>query len=358
MDDLEVRVGLIGYGFAGKTFHAPLVSADPSLKLTAVASSDPAKVQADLPGMRVFADPLELMRQADIDLVVIASPNRTHAPLAAAALLAGKHVVVDKPFTLDLAEARRLSALANEEGRLLSVFHNRRWDSDFLTVRRAIDEGLVGTVAHYESHFDRFRPDVRARWREDGGPGSGVWFDLGPHLVDQALQLFGPPLWVQGSLARQREGALTDDWAHVVLDYGRCQAVLHAGMLAAVPGPRFVVHGSRSTLVKQLPDRQEAQLREGMQPGAPTWGEDPDDLAVVDGQGASHRRPATPGDQRRYYRAVAEALTAGAPNPVTPAQATTVMAVVEAAASSAVQRRAVELDLTVEERAAWGSAPL
>ncbi|MFN3459135.1 MAG: Gfo/Idh/MocA family oxidoreductase, partial [Novosphingobium sp.] len=177
------NVALVGYGYAGKTFHAPLITAEPALHLAVVVSRNPAKVHADLPAMRVEADITTVLADPTIDLVVIATPNDSHAPLAHAAIDAGKAVVVEKPLALTLAEAREIAAHAVARDTLLSVFHNRRWDGDFLTIRRAVEEGLIGKVAHFESHFDRFRPQVRDRWRENPGPGSGVWADLGPHLV-------------------------------------------------------------------------------------------------------------------------------------------------------------------------------
>lgn len=179
-----IRVGLIGYGYASKTFHAPLISGTPGMTLAAVASSDENKVHADWPAMPVVSGPERILNDPNIDLVVIPTPNNTHFPLAKAALEAGKHVVVDKPFTVTLSQARELEALAKSGGRLLSVFHNRRWDSDFLTVKALINEGLLGEVGYFESHFDRYRPQVRNRWREQGGPGSGIWYDLAPHLLD------------------------------------------------------------------------------------------------------------------------------------------------------------------------------
>lgn len=329
------RVGLIGYGYAGKTFHAPLIAAVPTLRLRAVASSAADKALADLPDVAIHADPYALIGDADIDLVVIATPNATHAPLARAAIAAGKHVVVEKPFALTLAEGEGIVALAEQHGVLLSVFHNRRWDSDFLTVSQAVRDGLVGTVSHFESHLDRFRPLVQDRWRERAGAGSGVWFDLGPHLVDQALQLFGLPDGVQASFAAQRPGAVTVDWAHVILCYGERRIVLHAGMLVAGGSHRFVVHGDGGTLVKQGADRQEQQLTSGMLPGDPGWGEDPDCLVVHAAAGPVRQRPSIAGDQRRFYEGIAAALGQGAPNPVPAREALSVMAVVEAAARSA-----------------------
>ncbi len=341
MPPTPLRVGLIGYGYAGKTFHAPLIAATPGLQLAGVASSDAAKVRADWPRVDVAADAQTLIARGDIDLIVIATPNETHAPLAHAALRAGKHVVVDKPFALNLDEARELVAAAHACDRLLSVFHNRRWDSDFLGVKQAIADGRVGRVVHFESHIDRYRPDVRRRWREGTGPGAGLWFDLGPHLIDQALQLFGPPARVQANLAMQRAGALSEDWAHVVLDYAHgLRVILHAGMLVAGASPRFVVHGERGSLVKREADRQEAQLKAGIVPGADGWGVDPDPLRFFDID-ATCDIATPPGDQRRYYLGVERALRGAGPNPVTPGEALAVMAVLESARQSAREGRSV-----------------
>lgn len=358
-----VRVGLFGYGYAGRTFHAPLIGVEAGLRLCAVASRDAAKVQADWPGVAVHDDPFALAASPDIDLAVIATPNDTHAPLARAAIDAGKHVVVDKPFTLNLAEARDLVARAERRGVLLSVFHNRRWDSDFLTVSRAIAAGAIGRVAHFESHFDRFRPQVRDRWRERAGPGGGIWFDLGPHLADQALRLFGLPDAVQASLAVQRDGATADDWAHVVLSYAERRVVLHAGMLVAGGASRFVVHGTGGSLVKTGSDRQEAQLLAGMAPGGEGWGVDPDALRIHGPDGDEHRIAAERGDQCGFYRAVAAALDGSGINPVPPIEALAVVAVVEAATTSAREGRTVGLTLTHGELAAYhatrtGHSPL
>ena len=349
-----IRVALVGYGFAGRTFHAPLIAATPGLRLAVVCSRDAGKVHADWPDVAVEAEPAAAFARDDVDLVVIATPNPTHAPLAGAALAAGRHVVVDKPFTVTLPEARALAAQADAAGRVLSVFHNRRWDSDFLGIRAAVEAGMVGRVAHFESRFDRFRPQVRARWREQAGPGSGLWFDLGPHLVDQALQLFGLPDAVTAAFAIQRDGGETDDWAHVRLDHGRCRVLLHGSMLVAGGSARFTVHGDRGSLVKHAADVQEAQLLAGMRPGAPGWGEDPDPIRFHDGTGAAPRAVAAPaGDQRRYYGAIRDAVDGDGPNPVTPLQAIAVMAVLEAGVRSAREGRSVPVPLLDTERRAW-----
>lgn len=338
-----LRVALIGYGYAGRVFHAPLIRAIPGLSLDFVASRDAGKVHADLPDVEVIGDPLRAATDPRADLVVIATPNDSHAPLARAALQARRNVVVDKPFTLSLADARELAALAEGEGCLLSVFQNRRWDSDFLAMRQALTDDLVGRFTHLESRIERYRPQVRERWREQTGAGGGALWDLGPHLVDQALQLMGMPDTVYANLALQREGALVDDWAHVVLSFGSRRAILQIGMLAAGGTVRFLAHGARGSLVKAQPDPQEAQLLAGLRPGDAGWGVDDDPLRVMDG--SMERVLAAPrGDQSRYYAAVRDALLGYGSNPVPPAQAIAVMAVLEAAFRSAHERRTVVPD--------------
>lgn len=354
--DSPIRVALIGYGYAGKTFHAPLIASVPGLRLACIASSRPDDVHADLPDVEVVADPLQAIVRDDIDLVLIAAPNAQHAPLAAAALRAGKHVVVDKPFTLTLAEARELRALAKRHGRLLSVFHNRRWDSDFLGMKQVIDSGRIGEVVHFESHIDRFRPQVRARWRESAQPGAGIWFDLGPHLIDQALQLFGLPQTLQAGLAALRPGALSDDWAHVVLNYETRRVVLHASMLVAGGSMRFVAHGTHGSVVKPRIDPQETQMLAGMKPGDAGWGKDDDALLLYPGDAPVQTIPSPRGDQRLYYAGIRDAIRSVAPSPVTDAQALAVMAVLEAGVESARTGRVVAPSLDDEERESFGQA--
>lgn len=348
-----VRVGLIGFGYAGRTFHAPLIRATEGIALVAVASSRPSDVHAVLGDVSVTDSVDALVARDDIDLIVVASPNDSHAPLALAALAAGKHVIVEKPFALSLDEARAVVVAAGRAGRLLSVFHNRRWDSDFLSVKAAIASGSVGEVVHLESRFDRFRPNVRDRWRERATPGGGIWYDLGPHLIDQALQLFGLPERVEANLAVLRPGGVAHDWAHAVLEYPDKRVVLQASMLVAGGSPRFVVHGSGGSLVKERGDQQEAQLLAGVLPGATGWGEDDDPLNLYDGQ-SRHVLPASAGDQREFYRAVVAAIREDAPNPVPPAQALATMAVIEAGLRSSDQHRAIALPLTPAEREAFG----
>jgi predicted dehydrogenase len=352
----EIRVGLIGFGFVSKTFHVPLLKGTDGYRITAVSSSRPADVTAVLPDVEVVSHPRVLATRPDIDLVVIASPNDTHAPLAELAMRAGRNVVVDKPFTTTVEEARHLGAVAREKGVLLSVFQNRRWDSEFLTIKDVIRQDLLGRIVLFESRIDRYRPDLRNRWREVPGPGAGLLFDLGPHLIDQTLLLFGIPDTVQATLAKQRRGSQTDDFFQLVLRYGEMIATLGAGALVSGGSPRFAVHGEKASVVKAKPDIQEDQLKAGMMPGDRNWGLDPDDATLYEGATAKTRALKTArGDQRGYYVALREALLGRAPNPVSPEQGATVMAIIEAAERSNEEGRRVVPELRTEERAAWAS---
>lgn len=345
----RIKVALIGYGFVGKTFHAPLISAIEDLELAIVVSSDSEKVHKDYPAVEVIADITTAITHPDIDLVVIASPNTTHAPLAKQALLANKHVVVDKPFTLDLAEARELIDIANQQQRLLSVFHNRRWDSDFLAIKTYLQAGKIGAVAQFESHMDRFRPQVRDRWREQAQPGSGLWFDIGPHLIDQSLQLFGLPDSVEGNICSLREGAQIDDWAHVILNYPTHRVILHCSMLAAGGSSRFIVHGTEGSLVKAGIDQQEAQLASGVLPGSDNWGRDDDEVSYYCPEGKKQKLATPAGDQSLYYQGIAQALRQAKDNPVSGVEALAVMAVLEAAMTASQSGQRQKLALTEQE---------
>jgi predicted dehydrogenase len=350
----ETRVALIGFGYAGRVFHAPLISATPGLTLAVVGSRQKENVRSAYPDAEVVSDPLAAIRHRNVDLVVVATPNDTHASLADAALRAGKHIVVDKPFTITLAEARALAVTAAEVGRHLSVFQNRRWDSDFLGIRRELEADRIGEVVELRSEFSRWRPAVRDRWRERPGPGSGMWYDLGPHLIDQALVLFGPPVTIHADLQVQREGGSTTDWFQAVLGYGRRRVILESSMLAADSGARFVVRGARGSLVKRGADPQEAQLVAGQKPGSPGWGREQDPLLFASGDKEEPTEiPAPAGNWLRYYAGIRDAICGEGELPVTPAQATTVMSVIEAGMRSSAEGRVVSPDYNENEGSAW-----
>jgi len=342
----ELNVALVGYGFAGKVFHAPLIAAVDGLHLHTVVSSDAGKVRADFPQARVVADLADACTDAAIDLVVIATPDTLHATQASVALAAGKHVVVDKPFTVTLAEARSVTALAEKHARVLSVFQNRRWDADFLTVQRLIADGTLGDIVHFESHFDRYRPKVRDRWRERAGSGSSAWFDLGPHLVDQALQLFGPPEGIHVDVAMQRDNAQTEDYFHALLRYPSHRVVLQSSSLVAADNPRFTVHGKHGSFIKTGLDAQEDALKLGRRPGDASWGVDPSPGTLIIADGDFRRtslHAGESGDYRRYYAGVRDAILGAGANPVTAGQALDVMRVLELGAQSARDRRETSL---------------
>ncbi len=335
-----LRVALLGYGFASKTFHAPLLTHVPGLRLTHIVSSDSAKVKKDYE-VTVLAKPEDAFALPEIDLIVIATPNITHFDLTSKALDAGKHVVVDKPFTNTVAEATALIQLARSRGRLLSVFQSRRWDSDFLTLRQVVASGALGEIAHFESHYDRYRPDPRQRWRELPGPGSGIWFDLGAHLVDQALQLFGPPEAVYADLEMQRPHGQAVDYFHVILRYGRKRAILHGASLVVAEPARFTVHGALGSYTKFGMDPQEEALKRGEIPGSPGWGQDPQmgSLMTTKGDGFEQRQvPNIPGNFLAYYEGIRDAIVLGAPNPVTPEDGLAVINVLETGVKSSAAR--------------------
>jgi predicted dehydrogenase len=327
-----IKVGLVGYGMAGRTLHAPLIQASAGLELTAVVSRNTERVLGDLPDVEVMSRLEYLLERDDIDLVVIATPNDAHFANAGAALDAGKHVVVDKPFTITLAEARQLETQASAAKRLLSVFHNRRWDSDFLTFKAMFEAGTLGRIVSLESRFDRFRPNVTDHWRDQRQPGGGIWHDLGPHLLDQARALFGMPREILLDLVNMRDDAEVNDQFLVLLKYDRLRVSLSAGSLVAEPTPRFRVHGTRGSYVTYGLDPQEAWLKQGRTP-TPHWGLDPapGGLRLDEGQDKLVDRvvSAVSGDYCAFYAGIAASLQKGAPPPVTTEEAIEVMLLLE-----------------------------
>ncbi|MFW6693521.1 Gfo/Idh/MocA family oxidoreductase [Streptomyces sp. MAR4 CNX-425] len=358
-----LRVGLFGYGLAGSVFHAPLVEATDGLVLDTVVTADPGRqeqVRAAYPEATAVATADALLARADrLDLAVVASPNRTHVPLATAALEAGLPVVVDKPLAATAAEADELATLADARGLLLSAFHNRRWDSDFRTLAALLADGALGDVHRFESRFERWRPALRGGWRDSADPADagGLLYDLGSHLVDQALTLFGPVTSVYAESDARRAGSEVDDDDFVALTHeGGVRTHLWMTAMAPQLGPRFRVLGSRAGYVKYGLDPQEAALRAGRRPGdggaagaAAPWGAEPEDLWGRLGAGESPLTgggepvPSLPGDYPAYYAAVAGALRTGTPPPVTAADAAATLRVLEAARRSAAEGRVVRL---------------
>ncbi|MBA0049603.1 oxidoreductase [Streptomyces sp. AJS327] len=348
-----LRAGLIGYGLAGSVFHAPLIAAAPDLTLDTVVTADPERRAAARAAhgdqLTVVGGVDELFARADrLDLVVVASPNRTHVTLARRALEAGLSVVVDKPLAGTAAEAYRLASLAEDRGLALSVFHNRRWDNDFLTLRALLDEGALGTVHRFESRFERWRPKPRGVWRESGDPAElgGLLYDLGSHVVDQALTLFGPVTTVYAEVDTRRAGAEADDDTFLALAHrDGVRSHLHVSATAPLLGPRFRVLGSEAGYVSHGLDPQEAALRAGAVPGGPGWGTEPDSAwGTLGSLDARRTVPSRPGDYPAFYAAMARAVRGAGPPPVTAREAAEGLRVLEAARTSAADGRTVRLN--------------
>ncbi len=334
-------VALIGYGLGGSNFHAPFIASTPGLRLSAVMTSDRTRralATERYPGARMIGGMDELLATRP-DVVAISSPNATHFPLAKAALEAGAHVVVDKPFSATAAQARELGALASSRGVLAVPFQNRRWDGDYLTLRRLMAEGKLGDVYRFESRFDRWRPVRKASWtREDAeSRAENIVHDLGTHLVDQALQLFGPVTRVHAELRRIDPSVVTSDDMFLSLTHASgVQSHLGSTMGAGLPGPRYHVFGAKGAYVKQGVDPQEMQLRGGMKPGAPGYGEEAEDLWGVFGSGdAIAVVPTARGTYEEFYLGVARAIAEGAPPPVLVEEVAAGLDVIEAAFASA-----------------------
>jgi scyllo-inositol 2-dehydrogenase (NADP+) len=335
-----IRTGLIGFGLGGTAFHAPLIEAVAGLELAAVATSRGDAVRARYPHAAVTTAEA-LVADPDIPLVVVSTPNHTHVPLALAALEAGKHVVVDKPFATSAADGERLVACAADRGRLIVPFHNRRWDSDFLTVRALLAGGRLGEIMLFEAHWDRFRPDLAQPWKESVAAGAGQLADLGPHMIDQALMLFGMPEAVSADLATQRSGSEVDDYFDVTLHYGARRVVLSSSRLVAAARPRFSIHGRQGSFVKFGLDPQEAALRGGGSAGDAGHGvEDAGIHGVLTHPDGSRETIASErGDYRRFYAGMAAAIRDGAPPPVDPLDALAGLRLIECARRSAAEGR-------------------
>jgi predicted dehydrogenase len=342
-----INVGLIGFGFAGRTFHAPVIRSVVNLRLAAILQRKGNDAANAYPDVQIARTLEELLASDSIRLVVVATPNTFHFDLARQCLLAGRHVVIDKPFATTYAEAAELVTLAEKCGRLLSVYHNRRFDGDFKTVRNLIATEALGRIALYESHYDRYRLQLRpGAWREQQGAGSGVFFDLGPHLIDQALALFGEPEAVSADVRIERDGALVDDAFDVILLYPRLRVFLRATMLASKPAPHFLIHGTKGSYVKYGLDPQENALKRGELPGGPGWGKEPPEawgtLSQVEGEKVTERAvPTEAGDYRGYYENVRDAILGKAALEVTPQGALSVMRILELAQQSSRERRVI-----------------
>jgi scyllo-inositol 2-dehydrogenase (NADP+) len=342
-----INVGLIGFGLAGRAFHAPVIHAVPGLKLAAIVQRNGNEAAQLYPDARIVRSVEDLLAIPEIQLAVIATPNDTHQVIARQCLASGRNVVVDKPLTPTLEEAVDLVKFAEQRKRVLSVYHNRRYDGDFQAILHLVESGSLGRIVRFESNYDRFRPQLKVNaWRERSSPGSGVFLDLAPHLIDHALLLLGLPEAVTADLRAEREQAVVDDSFDLTLHYpAGARALLRATMLAAVTRPRFIIHGTSGAYIKHAFDLQEPKLRAGRIPWdeVPTESEQEENSGVLtlvrdDGTAVRRRVPPAPSDYRRYYANIRDVLLGKAELDVTPQHALNVMRILELARESTARR--------------------
>jgi scyllo-inositol 2-dehydrogenase (NADP+) len=345
-----IRIGIAGFGMAAQVMHVPFLLVNPMYSITVVLERHAETSKEWIPGVQVVKTIEALVEHPEVDVVVITTPNDTHFTYAEKALLDGKHVVVDKPFTNTLNEARILIEIAHRQGKVLSVFQNRRYVADFLTVKKIVEEQLLGEVVEYTAHFDRYRPETKPNaWREEAKPGSGILYDLGAHLIDQALVLFGMPKRLYADVRMQRPGAKADDYFELQLDYGFLKATLKAGMYVREPGPRFQVHGTKGSFIKCGEDVQEALLKEGAVPNTPDWGKDPEQnwgLLHTEKEGQIVREiyPSVQGSFGLYYHHLYETLVNGKSLQEKPEQGYQVIRIIELALMSNKKKAVVEVN--------------
>lgn len=347
----DIRVALIGFGLGGSSFHAPLIAATPGMKLATVVTSNEARAsqaRRDHPGVHVASTVQWLWDHAgDHDLVVVTTPNRVHATLAMAALSAGLPAVIDKPFARTASEAQQVIQMAREKGLPVIPYHNRRWDSEHLTLCRLISEGVLGRISRFEARLERWRPELKGGWRERGAveEAGGLLYDLGSHLIDQALTLFGPVREVYAELDRRRPGAETDDDVFLALKHANgVHSHLWTSYVAAHRGPRMRVLGERGAFVKQHADGQEAALRSGNRPIGPDWGQEPPESWGILTDGAHEKSVRSEhGAYQRFYGNLVATLRGGAPPPVAAEDALAGLEIIDAAHRSAAERAVVTL---------------
>lgn len=340
---MALRAGLIGFGLAGRYFHAPLIEAA-GFELRAVATSRTNEVRENHPRAAVVDSADTLIASDDVDVVVIASPNQFHFPQARDAILAGKHVVVDKPLSITSAEAESLADLARSRSVRLAVFQNRRWDSDFLTIQSLLARQQLGEVVSYRARWDRFRPIVADRWRERAEPGGGILYDLGSHLIDQALCLFGKPDWLTADVFMQRKAAAVDDGFEILMGKGALRISLGVSSLATDGDWRYCVHGTSGSFFKRGLDPQEEQLRAGTRPSAASFGVEPENRwGTFTRDGTSQRIESAHGTWVQFYQRMRNAIESNGPEPVTADEAAVVLRIVEAARRSSDEGQRIAL---------------
>ncbi|WP_455661819.1 oxidoreductase [Pradoshia sp.] len=339
-----IKTAIIGFGLSGSKFHAPFIQDMKEFELSAIVVRQPEKIRSQVGDIPVF-DSIEkvLEEMPEIELVIISTPTPTHYSTAKTAIQAGKHLIVEKPFVVTIEEGEELIALAKEHNTVLSVYQNRRWDGDYLTVKSLIESGKLGNVHTIEMNWDRYRKEVRDRWKEADIPGSGVFYDIAPHMLDQALCLWGEPYAIYGNMQKQREGAKATDYFHVVLEYEQGSIIIRGGTLVAAQTPRFVVHGTEGSYIIYGHDPQEAQLQAGIMPNDEGYGiRDENRMSIfVKPDGTQETIEVAKGNYADYFKQVAEAIHVGGAVPVTGEEGLAVIRLIEAGIESAKEKKIV-----------------
>ncbi|MFZ9660987.1 MAG: Gfo/Idh/MocA family oxidoreductase [Chitinophagaceae bacterium] len=315
-----IQTALISFGISSKTFHAPFLTTMPEYRLHAVMERNGNTAAEKYPWIKTYRTIEEVLHDPEIELIVITSPNETHFPYAKMAMEAGKHVVVEKPFTNTTQEAKELINISEKTGRICSVYHNRRYVADFLTMKDIYKKGLLGELHEFEAHYDRYRPDPRTYglWREDPVPGSGILYDLGSHLIDQSLQLFGKPDRIIADIRKQKSYSKVDDYFDIRLDYGFLKVLVKSGMLVREMGPRYMMQGTKGSFIKYGEDIQEELLKAGQLPVGPDWGKEPEEQfglihTEIDGKVIREKYPSLQGGFGGYYQNLYRTIREGAP---------------------------------------------
>lgn len=347
---LQINTCIVGFGISGKVFHAPFLLTTPFYNWSSVVERKTNHAEDLKPGIKTYRSLNEALANDDINLFIITSPNETHFTYAKQILNAGKHVVIEKPFTNTSVEALELTELAREKNLVASVYQNRRYVSDFLTIKDLLREKQLGDIVEFEGHFDRYRPDAKPNaWREEQKPGSGILFDLGSHLIDQALCLFGIPHFITADIRMQRPHAKVDDYFDIRLDYGFTKVVLKSGMLVKEPGPRYMIHGTKGSFIKYGEDVQEAELRGGKLPGNADWGKEPVSSygllhTEIDGTVIKKYVPSKPGNFGLYYDNLYQSIINGESLKEKPEHGYNTIKLIELAIESNRQKRTLACD--------------
>lgn len=347
MTDKKIRIALLSYGMSGEVFHGPLLQAHGGFEVVAVLQRDASK--APRHPYPLVHDYDSLLRNEKLDVVVVNTPNETHYAYALQALRAGKHVIVEKPFTVTVQEADELIAVAKEKALLLTVFQNRRWDADFLTVRQVVEKKLLGKLVECEIHYDRYRNYIETNtWKEEPKPGTGILYNLGSHLLDQALVLFGMPRYLDARMGIQRPGGKVDDFFDIRMEYENLLVILKSSYLVREQGPRFILHGTEGSYIKAGIDPQEQALKDKKIPGTAGWGSEPKEYwgklnTDIDGRHVEGPYETVPGNYLCFYNNVYDALSAGTPLAVKAEEARNVIRLIEACQESNRKRSAVQI---------------